>query len=312
MDRYSAISELFIKLADLTRTVKSQASEITLLKRENTQLRERLAKFENPKNSLNSSIPPSLDGSRPKRNQSLRKGTGRKPGGQPGHKGNTLKMTPYPDHIVELRPDLLPRLRLVAGKGSLGTGDGSRQSGHTADQGRMDGIPFLWCAMRVRVPTVADFPGGAGSPVSYDSNIEGLIGYFHARQYLPFERMGEMMGEVFNIDIGEGGIHYLLGRFADRATPHYETIRQRVAAAKVVGTDETGMKVDGGKAWFWTWQNARLTCIVHSDTRGKAAVDGPFPARGSPGPPWSVTDGGRRRAPSQGTTRSVWPTCRGT
>jgi len=77
----------------------------------------------------------------------------------------------------------------------------------------------------------------AGSPVSYGYNIEGLIAYFHARQYLPFKRMQEMMADVFNIDISEGGIHYLLARFADRATQLYETIRQRIAAATVVGAD---------------------------------------------------------------------------
>lgn len=90
------------------------------------------------------------------------------------------------------------------------------------------------------------------------------------------------MGDVFNIDISEGGIHYLLSRFADRATPLYETIRQRVAVSTVVGADETGVKVDGNKHWFWTWQNALLTYIAHSETRGKAAVDDHFP-EGFPG-----------------------------
>lgn len=61
-----------------------------------------------------------------------------------------------------------------------------------------------------------------------------------------------MMGDVFNIDISEDGIHYLLARFADRATPLYETIRERVAVSVVVGADETGIKVNWGKHWFWT------------------------------------------------------------
>lgn len=75
------------------------------LERENAELRDRLRGYENPKNSRNSSIPPSKDPNRPKENQSLRKVTGRKPGGQPGSKGSTLKMNPDPDHVVELRPD---------------------------------------------------------------------------------------------------------------------------------------------------------------------------------------------------------------
>ncbi len=86
-----------------------------------------------------------------------------------------------------------------------------------------------------------------------------------------------MMNDVFNVDISEGGIHYLLGRFADRITPVYDMIRQRVGRSTVVGTDETGIKVNGDRHWFWTWQNALLTYIAHSVTRGKAAIDVHFP-----------------------------------
>lgn len=125
--------------------------------------------------------------------------------------------------------------------------------------------------------TAADFPIGVVSPVSYGGNIEGLIGYFHSRQYLPFARMKEMLNNVFNINISEGGIHCLLNRFADRATPVYNMIKQRVAGSDVVGTDETGVKVNGEKHWIWTWQTPQLTYIAHSRTRGKAAIDINFP-----------------------------------
>jgi len=59
-------------------------------------LKNRLAKYETPKNSKNSSVPPSKDENRPKRKSLLEK-SGRKPGGQKGRKGNTLKMVEVPD-----------------------------------------------------------------------------------------------------------------------------------------------------------------------------------------------------------------------
>ena len=46
---------------------------------------------------------------------------------------------------------------------------------------------------------IPDFPQGITAPVSYGQNIEGLIGYFHARQYLPFSRMQEVFNDIFNI-----------------------------------------------------------------------------------------------------------------
>ena len=45
----------------------------------------------------------------------------------------------------------------------------------------------------------------------------------------------------------------------------------------VIGTDETGVKVNGDKNWFWTWQTSRLTYIAHSNTRGKLAIEANFP-----------------------------------
>ena len=264
------IEMLMVRLEDLEK-------EVSHLRAENSELRERLAKYENPKNSRNSSIPPSMDVNRPKKNQSLRKSTGRKPGGQPGHKGNTLRMTADPDHVVELRPAYCRSCGSSLAKAASAV-ERYRQ---TVD---IPPIKAVWTEYRAYgaqcgcgCRTVAGFPEGVGSPVSYGNNIEGLIGYFHARQYLPFKRMREMMGDVMGIDISEGGLHYLLGRFADRVTPAYEAIRQRIAAAKVVGADETGIKVDGAKHWFWAWQNSRLTYIAHSATRGRAAIDAHFP-----------------------------------
>lgn len=273
IDKDKIISELIIRMERLERRIR----ELEGLEKENKILRERLSKYENPKNSHNSSLPPSKDENRPKKNQSLRRPTGKKRGGQPGHKGKTLEMTATPDRTMELHPDYCRNCGLSL-ESVTSTKERSRQ---IVD---IPPIKAVWteyrtygkqCACGCR--TVADFPEGVDSPISYGSNIEGLIGYFHARQYLPFSRMKEMMGDVFNINISEGGLHCLLDRFADRTTPFYEIIRQRISGSKVIGTDETGAKVNGDKHWFWTWQTKNLTYIAHCATRGKAAIDAHFP-----------------------------------
>ena len=66
------------------------------------QLLPRLEKLENQvaKNSRNSGKPPSSDGLKKGKPKSLREKTGRKPGGQKGHKGHTLKMSETPDEVV--------------------------------------------------------------------------------------------------------------------------------------------------------------------------------------------------------------------
>ncbi len=62
---------------------------IASLEKENTLLKERLAKYENPKNSNNSGVSPSQDPFR--KTKSMRVKSNKPQGGQKGHKGSKLK-----------------------------------------------------------------------------------------------------------------------------------------------------------------------------------------------------------------------------
>lgn len=94
--------KLLIIISDLADKVDLLTARVKELERENKELKLRLAKYETPKNSRNSSIPLSKDEHRPKRTNSLRKSTGRNPGGQKGRAGKTLLMSSTPDEIVEI------------------------------------------------------------------------------------------------------------------------------------------------------------------------------------------------------------------
>ncbi len=79
---------------DLLAQVDRQQQTIADLAAQVQQLQERL-----DRNSHNSHQPPSTDGfHRPPR--SLRQSSGKKPGGQPGHPGHTLRFSDAPDRIV--------------------------------------------------------------------------------------------------------------------------------------------------------------------------------------------------------------------
>jgi transposase/uncharacterized coiled-coil protein SlyX len=262
-----------IIIEELKRIILMQAQEIKLLKARITDLEQKLERYINRKDSNNSSLPPSKDENRPPRTSSLREKSNRKVGGQPGHEGKTLEMTPYPDEVIEHRSCFCPE----CGK------DLSNRPFELFGKRQVIDIPTIkqivtehrvyrcMCACGRMVES--EFPDGVDCPVRYGKNIETLIGYLNVRQYLPFKRLQEMLHDLFAIPISEGGLHCLLNRLASKGADAYELIRQRVLNSRVIGTDETGMKVNGKKHWFWTWQNKYATFIIASTNRGTSTID---------------------------------------
>ncbi len=97
----SAQSKMIAALKDgyaiTDKLIEAQSCQIKNLETE-------IALLKNKKNSNNSHLPPSKDENRVKRNQSLRKKTDRKPGGQPGHEGTTLECSNEIDEVIKHSP----------------------------------------------------------------------------------------------------------------------------------------------------------------------------------------------------------------
>ena len=203
------ISALKRVIEGLTEKLALLSQRISTLEQEHRTLRDRLSKYEVLKNSRNSAMPPSSDGNRPVKTKSLRIKRGNKPGGQPGRKGNTLKMTTQPDQVIDHQPSYCTN----CGQ-DMSTVPGIKvQTRQVIDLSPM--VP-QWVEHRVFQKRCncgeivqGGFPSHVTAPVSYGDHVATLIGYWHGRQYLPFARMKEIFHDIFNLSISEGGIHYL-------------------------------------------------------------------------------------------------------
>jgi transposase len=80
--------------------LQGEEAVVALFEQTIVRLAERVQALEDQlaKNSHNSSKPPSSDGLKKPAPRSLRKPSGKKSGGQPGHKGHTLKVVEHPQH----------------------------------------------------------------------------------------------------------------------------------------------------------------------------------------------------------------------
>jgi transposase len=106
-----------------------------------------------------------------------------------------------------------------------------------------------------------DFPVGVTPGISYGTNIQSLITYFSACQYIPSKRLTTVLKEVFGVSLSEGTIQNVLRRMEKRSCFAYETIREKLSQSPVVGADETGCPVNGKTLWAWVFQNPELTYI---------------------------------------------------
>ena len=104
-----AINQQHAEITKLNRNIESLNHQLRKKNEEIAKLKNRLSKHEDPdKNSGNSSTPPSKERMKDeivRRTKTLRKPSGKKPGGQEGHKGHKLSCIDTPDEVIDDVPN---------------------------------------------------------------------------------------------------------------------------------------------------------------------------------------------------------------
>ena len=263
-------------ISTLTLLVEKQSAQIASLTVRVESLEQELAIYKNRKNSGNSSMPPSSDFGKSKPNQSLREKSDKKVGGQPGHEGTTLSFSASPDEIVRHIPSYCKRCGL--GLTTIGAVELSRR--------QVIDIPMpapICTEHQTFAKTCScgcvnrgEFPAGATNHAQYGANIEAMAVYLNARQYMPYNRISEFFEQTTGLKISTGTLAGMIARFAVKALPMYQEIKSRIQKAACIGSDETGVKINGKNHWMWVWQNEQYSYIVAAQSRGFKTISETF------------------------------------
>ena len=249
-------------IAEQARTIAEQATELQRLQDQKA------------KNSRNSSKPPASDGlNKSPRTSSLRS-KGNKPlGGQPGHRGDTLKAVEQPDHIKTH-----PVTECAHCHASL---EDVPVSGY--DKRQVFDLP----PVKVEVTehqaesklcphceqiTTASFPAEVSQPVQYGPRLKSLGTYLNEYHFLSLERTSQFFVDVFGHTVAEDTIRHANTRIAKSVEPANQAIAEQLRHAAVVKADETGLRVAGKLHWLHVASTSSLTHYTVDPKRGSVAM----------------------------------------
>jgi len=253
--------------------------DIAELRAENAALREEVADLKRRlgKDSSNSGKPPSSDGlgKKPRVAGSLRGRSGKKSGGQPGHKGDTLRAVAEPDRIVAYEAFACEHCASPL-SATMRTGVEKRQV-FDLPQPRLEVTEHQ--ALAYRCPccdgvTQAAFPDDVTGHVQYGPRLRAAAVYMNVQQLVPEDRVGDILRDLFGAArLCPASITTWVARKAAMLAPFTHHLAKLVARAPVRNLDETGFRIGGKTQWLHTASTPDLTHYRVSSKRGAMPED---------------------------------------
>ena len=239
------------------------------------RLTERIGALEEQlwKNRHNSHLPPSSDRfvRQPK---SLRKKSGKKPGGQPGHPGTSLMWNQTPDSVIVHQVTRCQHCQADLQAGPAGK----------IERRQVVDVPKPHLMVREHqaeqkvcphcgLATLASFPPEVRAPLQYGSRIGAIAVYLVQQQLLPWERACEVLSDLVGVQMSQGTLSPLIERCAQNLAPVEEQLKGALISTSVLHQDETGLYVKGERRWLHVACTASLTHYAAHAKRGREALD---------------------------------------
>lgn len=259
------------RIAELEAENTALRGQVELLAARVEELQARLAK-----DSHNSGKPPSSDGlaRMTRKTKSLRKPSGKKAGGQLGHRGETLRLVATPDTVVEHRPPTC-----AACQASLeGATVVLRERRQVRELPVVRLVVQEHQALHVRCPvcqavTVGAFPAEVASRAQYGPRLRALAVYLVEAQFVPFGRTQQLLADLLEVQLARGTLVGWVQQAARAVEPVETQIKAALRRAAVLHNDETGVRRGGRLVWAHVASTSRLTHYAIHTKRGSEATD---------------------------------------
>ncbi len=222
-------------------------------------------------NSTNSSKPPSSDPNRVnnKSTDNDSKVKKKKPGGQEGHVGTTLKPEENPDKVDNI----------IIDKRTLPLGN-YHEAGFESRQVVDIKISRFVTEYRAQVLEnengerfVAEFPQGVTRPIQYGASVKANAVYMSMFQLIPYERIQTHFAELFEIPISAGSVYNFNRDAYQRLTEFDHLVKYQLTHGSLIHADETGINIGGKRMWLHGASNLEWTYFFPHEKRGSDAME---------------------------------------
>jgi len=268
-DKDKIIARLTAENAALRQRVSQLEEQV---KRLEEQVRELLAKL--AMNSSNSSKPPSSDGLKKPAPKSLREKTGRKVGGQHGHKGAGFSLPDKVNSVVPCLPEVCKRCanadfcqvqpqRVVETRSVVDV---------QIDVKRIDYEQVERSCPLTKERIRGVFPPWVTSGKQYGPGLLSLVMALTTDGAVSIDRTHTLFKAITGLSISTGTIATLIKNFSKDIQPVWEKIRDALLREDVVNCDETGLRVAGKLHWAHNVSTDKYTLQAVDEKRGEKAM----------------------------------------